>query len=320
MSSLFELEHKPTTVAPENILNNHCDKELEKFNKKFNEVLEKITNIVGEPYYAQNGFILYNKDNSEIMNKIKDSNFEFDLTITSPPYNIGKEYEDKLSVEEYVNWSEKWIQSVYDITKKDGSFWLNVGYLNIDGKGKAVPITYLLWDRINFFLMQEVVWKYGAGVSAKKFFAPRNEKFMFYVKNEQEYVFNLDDVRDKNVKYPNQKKNGKLRCNPLGKNPTDVWEYPKVTSGKNRSSKERTAHPAQYPLGIIDRIVKVSSNKNDIIFDPFSGSGTTGVTAHGNYRIYIGTEIDKNYCDMSIDRFEYYLEEKRLINNNLLNQ
>jgi len=309
MKTLFE--HNPTTVAPKELLNNFCNKENETYLTKYNTVLEELTNILGKPYYSKEGFILYNEDNAKIMNKLENSDFKLDLTVTSPPYNIGKEYESNLTVDNYIKWSSEWIQSVYNITKDNGSFWLNVGYLKIDGKGKAIPITYLLWDKIKFYLMQEVVWKYGAGVTAKKFFAPRNEKFLFYIKNEKDYVFNLDEVRDKNVKYPNQKKNGKLRCNPLGKNPTDVWDFPKVTSGKNRSSKERTAHPAQYPLSIIDRVIKVSSNSGDVIFDPFSGSGTTGIASHGNYRIYIGTEIDKNYCDLSIERFENYLKEKQ---------
>jgi len=102
----------------------------------------------------------------------------------------------------------------------------------------------LLWDRSPFYLIQEVVWNYGAGVACRHQFSPRNEKFLWYVKDPNNYLFHLDKI----VKYPNQKKNGKLKCNPLGKNPTDVWQFPKVTSGKKRSSIERTAHPAQFPV------------------------------------------------------------------------
>lgn len=304
------LKPEATQLAPHSLLNNISHADNEEYLNKYNETLNYLRTHIGEPYYANNGFILYNLDNADVMNKLENSEFKIDLTVTSPPYNIGKEYENNIPVEEYVNWCQKWIKSIYDITKSNGSFWLNVGYLNIKEKGKAIPITYLLWDKIDFFLMQEIVWKYGAGVTAKKFFAPRNEKFLFYIKNENNYTFNLDAVRDPDVKYPNQKKNGKLRCNPLGKNPTDVWDFPKVTSGKNRSSKERTSHPAQYPLSVIDRVVKVSSNKFDVVFDPFSGSGTTGIAANGNYRIYIGTEISKDYCDLSIERYEAYLKER----------
>jgi len=315
MSSLFE--QKTTTLAPITLLDNFSKNDEEVFLKKYNNILTELSQKIGKPYYANNGYILYNADNSDILKKLLHNNFKVDLTVTSPPYNIGKEYEKNMDTRAYIKWCEEWISRVYNITKDDGAFWLNVGYLNVKNIGKAIPISYLLWDKTDFFLMQEIVWRYGAGVSAKKFFAPRNEKFLFYIKNENRYVFNLDEVRDTNVKYPNQKKNGKLRCNPLGKNPTDVWDFPKVTSGKNRSSKERTSHPAQYPLSVIDRIIKVSSNKNDIVLDPFSGSGTTGIASHGNYRIYIGIEIDKGYCDLSIDRFERYQNEKKRVNNTL---
>jgi len=92
--------------------------------------------------------------------------------------------------------------------------WLNVGYLEVPEKGLCVPIPYLLWDKSPFYLLQEIVWKYGAGVSTKNRLSPRNEKWLFYLKNCQEYTFNLDNIRDPNVKYPNQKKNGKYRCIP----------------------------------------------------------------------------------------------------------
>jgi adenine-specific DNA-methyltransferase len=128
------------------------------------------------------------------------------------------------------------------------------------------------------------------------------------------YCFNLDDVRDPDVKYPNQKKNGKLKCNPLGKNPTDVWQFPKVTSGKDRSSDERTPHPAQFPLAVIDRIVKCSSHAGDIVLDPFIGSGTTAEAALRNGRNVIGFEISANYVEIAARRIEGYFEAQRYTN------
>ncbi|WP_235081814.1 DNA-methyltransferase [Anabaena sp. 90] len=232
------------------------------------------------------------------------------LTVTSPPYNIGKEYENLLPLDDYINWCEKWITEVYRLTLCDGAFWLNLGYLSIKNRAKAIPISYLLWDKIPFYLIQEIVWNYGAGVAGSKFFSPRNEKFLWYVKNSEAYTFNLDDIRDPNVKYPNQKKNGKIKVNPLGKNPTDVWEFPKVTSGKNRSSQERTPHPAQFPIAVIERIIKASSNENQIILDPFLGSGTTAVVALDLNRVVIGFEIREEYCDIAANRIDNFLSEK----------
>ncbi len=179
-----------------------------------------------------------------------------------------------------------WLSEIYRITLNTGAFWLNLGYLSIPDRAKAIPIPYLIWDKIPFYLIQEIVWNYGAGVAGKKFFSPRNEKFLWYVKNPDKYTFNLDEVRDPNVKYPHQKKNGKLKVNPKGKNPTDVWQFPKVIA-KNRAAKERTPHPAQFPIAVVSRIIQACSNPNEIVFDPFLGSGTTAVVALSLKRQFI---------------------------------
>lgn len=139
------------------------------------------------------------------LEQLVKNNIEIDLTITSPPYNIGKEYEEIVPVQSYVNWLSGICDTIYKLTKEDGAFLLNVGYLKVDGKGKAVPITYLLWEQIQFYLQQEIVWNYGAG-ARKRFLSPRNEKIMWYIKDPDNYTFNLDDIRDPDVKYPNQKK------------------------------------------------------------------------------------------------------------------
>lgn len=234
-----------------------------------------------------------------------------DLTVTSPPYNIGKPYEQPLGLDDYLRWCEAWICEVYRLTSPTGAFWLNLGYLEFPGRAKAIPIPYLLWERVPFYLLQEVVWNYGAGVAAKRMFSPRNEKFLWYVKNPKQYAFNLDGVRDKNVKYPNQKKHGKLRCNPSGKNPSDVWQFPKVTSGENRHSRERTPHPSQFPLAVVDRIIKACSSQGDLIMDPFMGSGTTAVAALRNGRAVFGFEISADYCSITADRITRVLEEQQ---------
>jgi len=266
--------------------------------------LQLIKNSLGKPYFETDDCLLYAGDCLELMKKIDPA--LVDLTVTSPPYNIGKEYEEPMPLENYLNWCKDWISEIHRVTKDQGAFWLNIGYLEIPEKGKAVPIPYLLWDKTPFYFIQEVIWNYGAGVAGRKFFSPRNEKLLWYVKDQENYVFNLDEIRDKNVKYPNQKKNGKLKCNPLGKNPTDVWQIPKVTSGTNRSSKERMSHPAQFPIALIDRIVKASSNLDEIVLDPFLGSGTSAIVALSNKRKFIGFEINEKYCDLAVERIKQY--------------
>jgi adenine-specific DNA-methyltransferase len=272
-------------------------------------MFETIKAILGQPFYENEQSIIYNMDCSEGLSLLKD-HVELDSTITSPPYNIGKEYEQIMDLDEYVTWLSNISQQIFDLTKLDGAFMLNVGYLEVNGKGRAVPIPYLLWDKIPFYLNQEIVWNYGAGVSARKYLSPRNEKVLWYVKDQENFTFNLDAIRDPNVKYPNQKKNGKLRCNTLGKNPSDVWEIAKVTSGENRSSEERMPHPAQFPEDLISRLVLGFTNEGDLILDPFMGSGTTARVAMLHNRKSLGFEISKEYCHTIKHRLE--LTEKQI--------
>ena len=273
-----------------------------------------IQKILGKPAFNSHGVSLFHVDAIDSMSHLPAN--MFDLIITSPPYNIGKEYETPMPLSDYIDWSEKWINQVYHLCKPFGAMWLNLGYIEVPGRGRAVPISYLIWEKLPFFLLQEVVWNYGAGVSTKKVFSPRNEKFLWLAKSPDKYTFNLDAVRDPNTKYPNQKKNGKSRVNPLGKNPTDVWQFPKVTTGQGligrRASRERTKHPAQFPLAVIDRIVKASSNPGDVVFDPFIGSGTTAEAAMMNGRKAVGFEIRSEYIDIAVERLERSIREVEL--------
>lgn len=265
--------------------------------------------LLGTPYYQSPNCLIYQGDCITLLKQMPPESIA--LTVTSPPYNIGKAYETPLPLTDYLAWCETWLQAIHRITSPNGSFWLNLGYLPVPDRAKALPIAYLLWDKIPFYFVQEIVWHYGAGVAGRYFFSPRNEKFLWYVKNSQDYIFNLDAVRDPNVKYPNQKKNGKLKVNPAGKNPGDVWHFPKVTSGQNRSSKERTAHPAQFPLAVIERIIHASSLPEQWILDPFIGSGSTAVAALSLGRRVIGFDIKAEYCEMAATRIEKALTQPR---------
>jgi len=281
------------------------ESEVEEGQCTYNTIKRTLTRILGSPYYETDTTIIFNGDCVEMLNKI---DFSFiDLTITSPPYNIGKEYESTLSVEKYIEWSRRWIENVYSTTNSNGAMLLNVGYLSLQNIARAIPISYLIWDKIQFYLNQEIVWNYGAGVACKNYLSPRNEKVLWYVKNKDDFVFNLDPIRDKNIKYPHSKKNGKLRVNTLGKNPSDVWQIAKVTTGKNRSSKERTPHPCQFPIDLVDRGVLGFSHRNSIVFDPFVGSGSTLESCINHNRFCIGIEIREDYCEIAKKRIENYV-------------
>ncbi|GAC1605476.1 MAG: site-specific DNA-methyltransferase [Aquirhabdus sp.] len=265
-----------------------------------NSPIDAAEKIFGTSFYRGERYAIFNMDCIEGMKALPPE--FFNLVITSPPYNIGKEYEQKLSTSNYVDWCANWINEIYRVTNPTGAFWLNLGYIALEGRAKAIPLPYLIWDKVPFFLQQELVWNYGAGVATKKTLSPRNEKFLWYVKDPDSYTFNLDEIRDPDVKYPNQKKNGKLRCNTIGKNPSDVWQIAKVTSGADRAASERTPHPAQFPVDLVSRLVKGFSNPNDLLLDPFMGSGTTAECAIRENRYVIGFEIRKDYCEHIKDR------------------
>ena len=273
---------------------------MEYIDKKFQSIAAHLTSKLGQPFYNDDRCMIFCVDSLDAQTKI-NSNL-FDLAITSPPYNIGKEYERIMSIDDYIEWTGKWTTQTARMLANDGTLLLNLGYLSIEEKGRAVPLPYLLWDKIPLFLNQEIIWNYSAGVACKNYLSPRNEKILWYVKNKDNYTFNLDAIRDKNVKYPNSKRNGKLRVNTLGKNPSDVWEIAKVTTGTNRSSLERTPHPCQFPIDLVDRMVLGFSNKNDIVFDPFVGSGSTIESCIKHQRYCIGFEIRQDYCRIAKNR------------------
>lgn len=273
--------------------------------------LEQLTDRLGHPYCRGEGYAIYRGDCLELMQTLPMESVH--LTITSPPYNIGKEYETPREIHEFVAWCRSWMTEIHRLTQAEGAFWLNLGYVPLSGRAKALPLPYLLWDQSPFHLIQEVVWNYGAGVAGKKFLSPRNEKFLWYVKNSEVYTFNLDAIRDPDVKYPDQKKNGRLRCNTIGKNPSDVWQIAKVTSGKDRASVERAPHPAQFPLDLVDRIVLGFSNSGELVLDPFMGSGTTAESCIRHDREVLGFELREDYCKFIGTRLKRASADKKSV-------
>ncbi len=263
---------------------------------------------LGSPYFETDRCILFCGDSLTLQKKIDRP--LFDAIITSPPYNIGKEYEEIVSLDKYIDWSTEWLADSCELLRERGCLLLNLGYTNVADMGRAIPLSYLLWDKVPLFLNQEIVWNYSAGVACRKYLSPRNEKILWYVKDKTHYTFNLDEIRDPNVKYPNSKRHGKSRVNQLGKNPSDVWQIAKVTTGKNRASKERTTHPCQFPLELVNRLLRGFTNKNEIVLDPFVGSGTTIEACITNDRYCVGFEIMPSYCEIIKNRIENLVLQK----------
>jgi adenine-specific DNA-methyltransferase len=269
---------------------------------EFNKTKDALVSVLGSPYYETETCLLFCGDTLAMQQALQLP--QFNAIITSPPYNIGKEYESVKPLNDYIDWSVEWINGASRLLVDNGALLLNLGYVSIDEQGHAIPIPYLLWDKVPLYLNQEIVWNYSAGVACKNYLSPRNEKVLWYVCDSKNYTFNLDAIRDKNVKYPNSKRNGKPRVNTLGKNPSDVWEIAKVTTGCNRSSEERTPHPCQFPTDLIDRLVIGFTNPGEIIYDPFVGSGTTFESCVKNGRFCVGFEIRPEYCEIAKRRIE----------------
>ena len=218
-----------------------------------------------------------------------------DLVITSPPYNAGKEYETDLSVEEYLQFAERWVSCIRRLLTPTGGLWLNVRHFMLS-ETEAVPLTYFYYPLLvkhGLHMVQEVVWHFEGGLAYSRRFSHRTERWMWCVKDPTNYVFHLDDVRDHTLNIGNDKRN-----HPAGKNPTDYWHYPTVVGGRGATS-ERTAHPCQFPVAMIERIIRACSNPGDVVLDCFGGSGTTAVAAHENGRGFISIEIEQKYHEIA---------------------
>jgi|SRR5579863_8439386 len=230
----------------------------------------------------------------------------FDLVITSPPYNLNKEYENKLDLSDYIKQQSKIIRRVAELTKPNGSICWQVGNYIQKGKNVITPLDIILhplFEENNLKLRNRIVWHFGHGLHSKKRFSGRYEVILWYTKTDN-YKFHLDDVRVPS-KYPGKRyykgpKKGEYSSHPMGKNPEDVWDIPNVKS----NHVEKTAHPCQFPVGLVERLILALSNQNDLIFDPFAGVGSTGVAAALHGRRFWGCDIKRNYLRIAKARID----------------
>ena len=230
----------------------------------------------------------------------------FDLVVTSPPYNIGKTYEKGMlrSRAEYVAWQEEVIRSLYPLIREHGSICWQMG--NYVDHGAIVPLDLdlaAIFERLGMRLRNRIIWTFGHGLHCKKRFSGRYEVILWYTKSD-DYVFNLDPVRIP-AKYPGKRaykgpRKGQLTGNPLGKNPSDVWDIPNVKG----NHVEKTVHPCQFPVALMERLVLALTNAGGIVFDPFCGVASSGVAALLNGRRYVGCEIVPEYLEIGRQRLE----------------
>jgi adenine-specific DNA-methyltransferase len=251
-------------------------------------------------FSPQSRITLYHGDCLEFMNTIPDNSIQ--LIVTSPPYNIGKPYEKRLKLEEYLKQQTAVIKECVRILKPEGSICWEIG--NYVDKGEIIPLDILLYDvfkKQDLKLRNRIVWHFGHGLHCSRRFSGRYEVILWFTKSDN-YVFNLDAVRIPQ-KYPDKKhfkgpNKGEFSCHPLGKNPSDVWNIPNVKS----NHVEKTIHPCQFPVALVQRLVLALSNEEDIVFDPFLGVGSTAIAAVINNRKAAGSEILKDYYDIACER------------------
>jgi DNA modification methylase len=278
-------------------------------------------NLVMKNQCSVNADIVFEcNDAVEFTKKLQDESIQ--LIITSPPYNIGKSYEARVSIQEYLDTQTELIQELVRVLTPTGSICWQVG--NYIEKSEVFPLDiyyYPIFKDAGLKLRNRVIWHFGHGLHASKRFSGRYETLLWFTKSD-DYVFNLDDVRIPS-KYPNKRhfkgnKKGELSGNPLGKNPSDfwgqlqedfdsgLWEIPNVKS----NHIEKTEHPCQYPVELVERCVLAMTNKNDTVFDPYAGVASSLVAAAMHGRKAVGVDRVQEYIEIGRGRIQQLLDGK----------
>jgi len=259
-------------------------------------------------------------DSLSVLQNIEDG--RFDLILTSPPYNVGKSYETKTSIEKYLATQEEIISEIVRTLSNKGNLCWQVG--NYVDKGEIFPLDiyyYQIFKKFGLKLRNRIIWHFGHGLHASNRFSGRYETLLWFSKTD-DYIFNLDNVRVPS-KYPGKlhfkgPKRGLLSGNPLGKNPSDIWEIiqqdwesgmwdiPNVKS----NHPEKTSHPCQFPIELVERCVLALTEENSWVLDPFSGVGSTVIGAIKNNRNAMGIEKESEYCKIAEQRIKDYNEGK----------
>lgn len=240
------------------------------------------------------------------------------LIITSPPYNVGKEYEARTKIEKYLGNMVPIINEMARVLADEGSICWQVGNYVEDGEVFPLDIYYYpIFKNLGLKLRNRIIWHFGHGLHCKNRFSGRYETILWFTKSDN-YTFNLDAVRIPS-KYPGKRyykgdKRGQISGNRLGKNPEDVWEMtlerlyddwesmiweiPNVKS----NHPEKEDHPCQFPVELVERCVLALTNENDIVYDPFAGVGSSLIGALKNSRRAFGTELEQKYVDIGLSR------------------
>jgi adenine-specific DNA-methyltransferase len=249
------------------------------------------------------------------------------LIVTSPPYNISKEYEKKVSIDNYLEFHSNVIDECKRILKPKGSIcWQTGNYIYKNHYSKSVvPLDiefYNLFKQKDFHLRNRIIWSFGHGLNNTNRLSGRYEVISWYTFTN-EYLFKLDEVRVKQ-KYPGKRSyrgssKGKVSGNIKGKNPSDFWDDEDIIFNEIKTDTwknipnvkgnhiEKTDHPCQYPIALVSRLIKLLSNKNHLVFDPFIGAGTTAVSGIINGRRVAGCDNNEEYYKIAVHNIKQAL-------------
>lgn len=239
-------------------------------------------------------------DNLEFMRGIPDGHCK--LVVTSPPYNLGKDYESKAPLDNYLDLQRKVINECIRVLHPQGSVCWQVG--NYVENGRIIPIDSLLYPifaGLGLKLRNRIVWHFGHGLHCTRRLSGRYETINWWTASD-DYTWNLDPIRVPS-KYPGKRhfkgpNAGKLSGNPLGKNPSDVWIFPNVKS----NHPEKTIHPCQFPVELVERLVLSMTDEGDVVLDPYMGVGSSMVAALMHGRGAFGCDIVPEYVEIAKQR------------------
>ena len=246
---------------------------------------------------------IFNRDCIVGMKRL--DNGTVDLAFADPPFNIGYDYDvyrDALESERYLAWSRDWTAEVVRLLKPEGTFWLAIG------DEYAAELKVMLQQEHGLTCRSWVVWYYTFGVNCKYKFSRSHAHLFHMVKDPESFTFNVDAIR---VPSARQLVYGDKRADPKGRLPDDTWilrpqdlpqgfaadedtwYFPRVCG----TFKERAGwHGCQMPEQLLGRIIRACSNEQDLVLDPFAGSGTTLAVAKKLRRRFLGFELSKDYC------------------------
>ena len=233
-----------------------------------------------------------------------------DLVVSSPPYNLGKEYEAKRALSIYLDEQSEVLRQCVRVLKETGSIFWQVGAFSDAGALVPLDIRFFpILEGMGLIPRNRILWARQHGLHASRKFSCRHETILWFTKSD-DHIFNLDAIRVPQ-KYQNKRhyrgdRKGEFSCNPDGKNPGDIWMFRNV----KHNHEEQTIHPCQFPEDLIARIVLATTNPKGVVLDPYMGTGTGAVVARDHDRHFVGAELEPRYHAIALRRLAGLPDER----------